>query len=149
MPSDHEIRTAIAGVVETAAPNAIVFSWWVLGFDVGQWAGLLASADDSNRSHGWVITRKAILREEGPNGVTDRTATYAVWGFHYYTTGNETANTEDVFQAEVDAVADALVANAVTGVRLEPVQFPTIDLGKFGEELLHFARGELVVKWCA
>ncbi len=148
MPSDHDIRVGIAAKVKLAAPLAVVFPWWCLGFDIPRWPGMLRSEDDSERAHGWVVTRRALDRTEANNGFFDTRATYAVWGFHYYATGNETANSEDLFQAELDAVAAALTPGAVSGVRLDPLQFPLIQIAKFGEELLHVGQGQIVAFWC-
>jgi hypothetical protein len=148
VPSDHDIRIDLQAVIEAAAPLAVVFPWWCLGFDLPQWPGMLVSDDDQDRPHGWIITRQAISRAEAANGLTDRRATYAIWCFHYYDTGSEAANSEDLFQAEIDAVADALGAASVSGIHLEPVQFPRILIAKFGEELLHVAQGSMEVVYC-
>ena len=135
-------------VVQAAAPLAVVFPWWCLGFDMSRWPGLLTSPDDDDRPHGWVITRMSILRTEAAQGLTDRRAVYAIWGFHDYSTGSEASNSEDLFQAELDAVADALGSDVVTGVHLEPLQYPQIQLSKFDQELLHLAKGDIGVVYC-
>jgi hypothetical protein len=146
--TDQEIREGIGTVVQAAAPLAVVFPWWCLGFDTGRWPGLVVSANDQDRPHGWVITRSAEERSEVPGGLFDVKSTYQVWAFHYYATGNEDANSEDLFSAEIDAVATALTPTSVAGVRLEPLQFPIISIFQCGQELLHVAKGQLVASCC-
>jgi hypothetical protein len=56
----HETKAAIKTVIETCAPKAAVFDWWVLGDDYKKWPSLLRSSSDlgSNnkpRTHGYVV----------------------------------------------------------------------------------------------
>lgn len=155
-PSDSTIRDALGDAIATAAPLAVVYRWWVLGQDDSQWPGLLRSsldtdADGRKRVHGYVITRRGSTGEYvGNKTAARRTHTYWILGFHYYSTGTQSSNSEDTFSAEIDAIMDSLddKASAVSALsRMEPVAWD-FDLKSFGGELIHIARGVLTVTPC-
>lgn len=155
-PSDATIRDAIGDVIAAAAPLAVVYRWWVLGADEGQWPGYLRSTSDTDSSgrkrvHGYVITRRQSTAEEvGNRNVARRTHTYWILGFHYYSTGTQASNSEDTFSAEIDAISDELddKAGLVSALsRREPVSWD-FDLKSVGGELLHIARGIITVQPC-
>jgi hypothetical protein len=148
--SDKDIKAAIAEVIETAAPLSVVFPWWVLGHEMEEWPGILRSPDDNDRSHGWIITRRSNERTPGVGGTSDQRRLYHLWGFHYYETGNADLNTDDLFQAEIDAIGDALSdSDAITIIDYhEQLQVPFIGVIKAGSELLHMALCQLTVSVC-
>lgn len=150
-PNDSQIRSTLRTLVQDAAPTAIVFPRWELGYNPVEWPGLIRSSNDNDRAHGWVITRRAIDAEKNGQRCPKRDYVYAVWGFHYYLTGDDATNSEDLFQAEVDAVCATLDTDLKTAhpeLRLiEPIGFQ-LDLYGFGGELLHVAQGRLVVQPC-
>lgn len=148
--TDAQVRTAIEGVIQTAASSAVVYPWWVLGVKQDMWPGILRSSSDSNRVHAYVFTRSANLGTEKAMRCVERTWSYDLWAFHYYSTGTRTANSDLTFNAELNAIADAFddvstLANALK--RREPIRW-TIDLNVYGGELLHFAVGQLTIEAC-
>lgn len=148
--SDEDIRTAIAGVITTAAPLAVVFPWWVLGVKQDMWPGMLRSSQDSDRVHGYVITRTADEGREVAMRCVERAWSYDIWAIHYYQTGTSAANTDLTFNEELDTITAAFdnvasLANALK--RRSPIRW-TIDLNVYGGELLHFAVGQITFDPC-
>lgn len=150
-PTDAEIREAIATTIATAAPLAVVFRWWALGAEVDDWPGMLRSALDSERAHGYLITRTGSPEADdvGIRG-TKRKVEYTILGFHYYSTGTQSANTETTFAIEIDAITAALDDKATIPSALSnrtPITW-NFDLKSYGGELLHIARGVISVTLC-
>jgi len=148
--TDAQIRTAVESVITTAAPLAVVFPWWALGIKQDMWPGSLRSASDSNRVHGYVITRTADEGREVAMRCVERTWSYDVWGLHYHATGNKTANSDLSFNLELDAITAAFddVATLPAALkRRSPIRW-TIDLNVYGGELLHFAVGQITIDPC-
>lgn len=155
-PADATIRAAIASAIETAAPLARVYSWWVLGADENQWLGYMRSPSDTDsnnraRVHGYLVTRRGSTAEyQGNRQLARRTHTYFIYGFHYYSTGTEDSNSEATFTAEIDAICDALDDKASLDTSLsrsQPIAWE-FDLKPVGGELVHIARGTLTVQPC-
>jgi len=147
--TETQIRAAIAGVITTAAPNAVVFPWWVLGHDSNTWPGVLISSADGNKPHGYVITRTNTEGErKNPQCVT-RSLTYDIWAFRYYDEGSTSAaNSDLVFNTELDAICNAFINAATLPGELQRVEEEPsfrMDLDIFGGELLHYATGRLVI----
>lgn len=148
--TDAQVRTAIAGVIQTAASSAVVYPWWVLGVKQDMWPGILRSSSDSNRVHAYVFTRSDNTGIEKGMRCVERIWTYDIWGFHYYLTGTSSSNSDLTFNAELNAICDAFddvstIADALK--RRQPPRF-TIDLNVYGGELLHFAVGQLTIEAC-
>lgn len=149
--SDHDIKGAIAEVIAGAAPKAVIFPWWALGRNQAEWAGLLRSPEDDDRAHGWIITRRANQRIGLVGGASEQRRTYYLWLFHYYDTGNAESNSDDLFQAELDAVGDAFADRYGIPALIsdhEEFQVPIIDLISSGDELLHVGYGQLILTVC-
>ena len=150
-PNDSQIREQLRAQIQTVAPLAVVFPRWELGYNPVEWPGLLRSPNDDGKAHGWVITRRRNSGKKNHRRCVDRDWAYAIWGFHYYLTGNDATNSEDLFSAECDAVADTLDKDlelALPKLQLiEAVDFQ-FDLFGFGSEMLHLAQGVLVVRPC-
>lgn len=148
--TDAQVRTAIEGVIQTAAPLAVVYPWWVLGTKPDMWPGSLRASADGNRVHAYVFTRSRDEGVEKAMRCVDRLWTYDLWAFHYYSTGTKTANSDLTFNAELNAVAAAFddVATLTAALkRRQPLQW-NIDLNVYGGELLHFAVGSLTIEAC-
>jgi hypothetical protein len=148
--TDAQVRTAIETVIQTAAPLAVVYPWWVLGAKQDIWPGLVRSASDGNRAHGYVFTRSRDEGIEKAMRCVDHLWTYDLMGFHYYSTGTKAANTDLTFNAELDAIAAAFddVASLPAALkRRQPLQW-NVDLNVYGGELLHFAVGSLTIEAC-
>lgn len=153
LPSDQSVRAAISAIVTSAAPNAVVAGRWILRFEQGQWPGLLrpATGIDAGKTHGYVITR---LRN-GPAtliglGRVKRFWTYSILGLHFYDTGTDASNSENLFKAEIDAITAALDAASVSGTKQVPEQMVMFeeDLKQYGTEFCHVALGTFVVEPC-
>lgn len=148
--TDAQVRTAIEAVIVAAAPLAVVYPWWVLGADSAIWAGVLKSSSDGNRVHGYVLTRSRNVGVERGLRCVERTWSYDVWGFHHYSTGNRTANSDLDFNAELDAIAlafDDVASLPAQLKRRDPLEWQ-VDLNVYGGELLHFAVGQLTLEAC-
>lgn len=149
-PTDADIREALATTIATAAPLAVVFRWWALGAEVDDWPGMLRSALDSERTHGYLITRTATTAEDAGVRGTKRTAEYTILGFHYYSTGTQSANSETTFATEIDTITAALDDKATIDTDLSrrtPITW-NFDLKSYGGELLHIARGVISITLC-
>lgn len=146
--TDAQIREAIETVLNAKTTNAVVFPWWALSHRPEHWPGQLVSSAESDRVHGYVVTRSLTDGErKNPQCVT-RSFNYDIWGFHFYETGTRTANTDFAFNAELDAISDAfIIASSLPPAlaRAEPPSF-RVDLNVFGGEMLHYAIGRLVVE---
>ena len=155
-PADATIRASIAAALAVGAPNAVVYSWWVLGADENEWPGLLRSSNDLDtngrkRVHGYVITRRESTGEfQGNNRVARRSYQYMIVGFHYYSTGTSASNSEATFTAEIDAITDELDDKSGLDANLQRIQPVSwfFDLKPIGGELLHIVRGTLTVEPC-
>lgn len=149
--TEQQIRAAIETVIINAAPNAVVFPWWSLGHRRDTWPGQLKPllGPDADKVHGYVITRTATEGERKNPQCVERSFVYDIAAFHFYDTGNRTANSDYTFNAELDAICDAFIVASSLPQELgrveEEPQF-RIDLGVFGGELLHYATGRLVVR---
>lgn len=157
--TEAQIREAIKEVVEAAAPLAVVFSWWCLRPDPNTWPGILTptSGADSDKPHGYVITRR---RTEPTGGGDDgrinvcrvrRLFNYDIIGIHYHDTGNEDANSDLKFNAELDAICDSFINKENfqdTALARSHVPEFAVDLRMLGGSLKHFALGSLVVEQC-
>ena len=150
-PNDSQIRESLRALIQAAAPLALVFPRWELGYNPVEWPGLIRSSNDAGRAHGWVITRRRNNGKKDHKRCVKRDWAYAVWGFHYYLTGDDALNSEDLFSAECDAVAETLDKDLETAQPelqiIEPVDCQ-FDLYGFGGEMLHVAQGVLIVRPC-
>lgn len=148
--TDQQVREAIEAVVQAAAPNAVIYNWWILGANPGMWAAMLKSPSDGGRVHGYVFTRVGDVGREVGMRCVEHTWTYDLWGFHHYATGNKTANTDFDFITELDAIAagfDNVAALPAQLKRREPLNWD-VDLNVYGGELLHFARTNVTLIAC-
>ena len=148
--TESDVRSAIESLIQTAAPNAVVFPWWVLGYQRDVWPGLLRSDADGGKVHGYVITRSMSDGTETGMRCVRRYWSYEIWGFHYYATGNKTSNTDLTFNAEFDAITTAFDDVSTLAASLQRRQPPkwNVDLGVYGGELLHFAVGTITIEAC-
>src|SRR5262245_9465514 len=152
--TELQIRDAIKTVLAAAAPNAVIFPWWVLGHDPNQWPGVLkpSSGPDAKMVHGYIVTRVNSEGIRRNSQCVRRIFTYAIWGFRYYDATSTNASSSDVvFNAELDAISQAFVIASSLPLELRRVredgepQFK-LDLAVLGGELLHYATGRLVVE---
>ncbi len=87
MPSSYDIQLAIAAIIKTAAPTAVVIPRNILGeLDRGNFA-MLQSSDDSNKVHGWVVT---LIAQPLVNEIHfEYDPRFWVWQILEYETGND------------------------------------------------------------
>lgn len=149
--TDAQVRNAIAAVIETAEPAAVIFNWNALGHQMNEWPGMFRLA--AGGTHGWIIKRTGTESEWKGNGGRDRKFwIYDVWGFYGFRPGKEADNSDEEFAAILDAVYEAVRASGKLGLEeveehglLQWQMITTIDCG---EETLHFAQGRLRVMLC-
>src|SRR5262245_38433276 len=152
--TEAQMRAALQAEIEAAAPLAVVFPWWALGHDPNEWPGILKSPADSDRVHGYVITRRRTFGErENPNCVR-RFFTYQIRGLRWYDeTGNEDANSDLAYNAELDAIGARFANKSSLPAPLKRIAEESelnfdVDLNVFGGELLHRSVGEITFEQC-
>lgn len=147
MPTEKQIRDAIAATIQTAAPLAVVIPRNILGMKNDGWLGLLQSASDQNRIRGWMVTLQSQpLIEDRLNGA-EYELRFSVWQFLQYWTGSNTDNSEDTFSAEREAVVSAFAGSLGSPLEwAKPLQFSLIDLFSVGDRLVHIAQGSIAVR---
>ncbi len=148
--TDTEVREAIADVIKTAQPDAIVFNWNVLGHNMADWPGLFR-VDDAV-THGWLIKRNGT-QSEWKNAYRDRQFwIYDIWGFFGFRAGKEGDNSDEDFAEITDSIYAGFKAEGKLGLEEveehELLQFNLITTIDCGEETLHFAQGRLRVRLC-
>lgn len=147
------MRTALEAEIVLAAPLSVVFPWWALGDDENQWPGKLVSAADGDRVHGYVITRRRTFAErEQPNCVR-RFFTYQIRGLRFYETGTRTANSDLMYNAELDAICARFnsrpdLPQAIRRIAEDSELNFTIDLAIYGGQMLHRSIGEITIEQC-
>src|SRR5262245_51630521 len=110
--TEAQIRAAIRTVLAAQAPNAVIFPWWVLGYDPNTWPGVLkpSSGPDANKVHGYVFTRTNTEGERRNSQCVRRQFSYDIWGFYFYDELSTNSTSSDVrFNAEIDAINDAFI----------------------------------------
>ena len=151
MTSDKDIREAIAAQIQIAAPLAIVWNRWVLGHDPGDWPAVMRSPNDANRVHGWCLTRRIIpVTGEMSNHVSTKPK-YYISAVHYHEIGTDADNSEDRFQAEIDAVIQQFAKHdhaAEIIANHEEMQIELIGLQNSGAEYVHWALAGLTLEIC-
>lgn len=148
--TDQDVRNAILSVLQPAVPLAVVYPWWALGANSNLWPGLLESAADGGRIHGYVFTRISTTSRETTMRCVEHTWTYDLWGFHHYSTGSSTSNSDLDFVAELDAINAAFDDAGSLPAPLKrrtPLSW-NIDLQVYGGQLLHFGYANLSLIAC-
>ncbi len=150
MPTEVQIRNAIADRIKTAAPTAVVIPRDIVNALDGTW---LAQLEDANGIvHGWVVTLESMTISEERAGGALYTLRYSVWRFLDYDTGDDTANSEDQGSAEREAVVLAFANQLVlTGAlsNCKPLQFAFARMGLryVGNKCVHIDEGTIEVEW--
>lgn len=147
MASSYEIQTAIADVIATAAPSAVVKPRNILGkLASGDWEMLRSASADGSRIHGWIVTKSADVLSNPTH--LEYSPRYDVWQFLQYSTGNDTTNSEKQFLDEMDAVKEAFVGLSGTLSKALPPSFDDIRPAAEGPDgkLIHIARGVIVIE---
>lgn len=148
MPTEKAIREAIAATIQTAAPLAVVIPRNILGIKNDGWLSMLQSATDQNRVRGWMVTQRAQMLTEQRQQGAEYELRFDVWQFYQYWTGTNTANSEDTFSAEREAVTLAFAPPPYVPLSwAKPLEFSLIDLFPVGEgsKLIHIAQGSIAV----
>jgi hypothetical protein len=141
--ADERIRISLAAHIQTAAPLAVVWSRWALGYNVSEWLGPMRQ-DNTDAAHGWLVTRRRQTVKRTGIHQTAYTRTYALWAFRLFVQGQADDNSEQRFSAEVDAVEAALLPGTQLQIETKTVRIVSLELSSditaFGGELAHFAR---------
>ena len=151
MTSDKDIREAIAAQIQIAAPLAIVWPRWVLGHDPGDWPAVMRSPADGGKVHGWCLTRRYVpVTGEMSNHVSTKPK-YYLSAVHYFLIGTNGDNSEDRFQAEIDAVIQQFAKHETSAEIIanhEEIQIELIGLQNSGAEYVHWALAGLTLEIC-
>jgi hypothetical protein len=146
MPTEKQIRDAIAATIQTAAPQAVVIPRNILGMKDDGWLGFLQSGVDSNRIHGWMVTLQSQAVIEDRVSAAEYELRFAVWQFLQYRTGSNSDNSEDAFSNERGAVLNAFAGALPAPLDgAKPLEFSLVDLFQVGDRLVHIAQGSIVV----
>lgn len=151
--TEAQMREAIETEIIAAAPLSVVYSWWILGGDENQWPAKLVSVNDSNRVHGYVITRRRTFADRENPACVRRFFTYQIRGLRFYESGTRTSNSDLTYNAELDAIC-ARFANkntlpkAISRIADESELDFRVDLNWLGGELLHLSLGEITIEQC-
>jgi hypothetical protein len=155
MITDTQIKNAIYAVLAPAVAPAVVFKRWELGFTPERCADLLRNPNDLYlgvpRIHAWMMTREADQPQQLTGSKFFEFYRYRLWAFHSLEPGPDGANSEDRFITKLEGAKAALRGNQTLGlagqlVVTEPLAFREIDTYPLGEELVHVAKGALVVR---
>src|SRR5262245_22810376 len=151
--TEAQMREAIEGEIQAAAPLAVVFPRWALGGDERQWPGKLVSPADGDRVHGYVITRRRTFGERVNPTCVRRFFTYQIRGLRFYETGDRTANSDLAYNAELDTIyarfANKLsLPKSINRVAEGGELDFRVDLDLYGGQLLHRSLGEITFEQC-
>jgi hypothetical protein len=156
-----KIRHGIKDTITLAAPNARVHSRWALQFDLESTIAMIRN--DSDIIHSWMVMVKKPSADIAKVGGTEYETTldFKIWGMMGYDYGDDSSNSQDAFEDEVDDVIATLRANSnvknafgltnadgVQAIRevIIPSEFD-LDVMGFGEgHDVHVAQGILQVR---
>lgn len=148
MPTEIEIRNAIAARIQTTAPSAVVIPRDIVNALDGTWLSLLEDA--VGKVHGWVVTLEAMTIREDRAGGAEYNLKYSVWRFLDYDTGSDAANSEDQGSAEREAVVLAFANDTALPAVLsntKPLEFARTGLRYVGDKCVHIDEGSITVEW--
>lgn len=169
------IRGALIDLYDEDLGNQIIIhDHWLWGFSLGENASLLRVRDgvEKGRIHGWLIGLNSAIRQrpeprggmQGAHHLRNRNPnrrdvlrSYRVWCYHQLDTGTANLesdeNSENRLAIEIEAVADAFSKFPLMGIDdndwlmgNEELQFPLVDVFKFGEVQANVAQGTLGVR---
>jgi hypothetical protein len=147
----------MAAGIQSVAPLAVVYPWWVLPEDPIAWPGVLRA--DSNdldaagkkRIHAYVIKRDDTDGERVDSSRVRRRYFYTILGFHYFFIGSQTNNSEKLFTAEIDAITAYFDNRTTLPAALGGVEVfrcrTRVNNKTFGEQL-HLGFGSLELRPC-
>lgn len=156
----HETKAAIKTVIETCAPLATVFDWWVLGDDHKKWPALLEShadlyASGKPRTHGYVIefaeAEKSFNSRRG--GGDTQEWWFKIIGLHYHHIA-PVEHSSKLFLTEVFKIADVFKREPAAVMPLPGAlnltqSFEFIHrVMPFGNEMRHAMEAKLLVRPC-
>lgn len=106
MPTQKQMREATKTAIQAAAPTAKVISRNILDLVNNKWLTFLNSPADGKRLHGWCVTWEG---GESDRYLYEYDAVISLFGAYEYRTGDDTSNSEDEWNAEVEAVLNRFV----------------------------------------
>ena len=156
----HQHKAAIKEVLETCAPLAIVFDWWVFGEDHKKWPSLLKSASDLDassreRTHGYVIEFEEATRptEQRLGGSDSQHWSFRVIGLHYHLV-EATAHSSKLFLTELMKIS-AVFRRDPAAVMALPEPLKLVDKYEFihrampfGAEMCHAMEAHISLRPC-
>lgn len=155
---DYKIRRALIEAIDAVTTGAVLHNRMKLLTNADNILSLFVSSEDSNRVHGWMVTRRrgesGLQRSPGepPSpAYVRRENVYVVMGAHYYNFGDDATNTEDAFSLECDKVVAAIDAlGTIAGLPRRPMTY-SLDLVPNGAALVHLFVGEVGIEfdYCA
>jgi hypothetical protein len=146
-PTQKEIVDGVVARIQTLAPASIVIPRNILATKSDGWLGFLQSPNDGNRIHGWMVTPQGMRLLKDWGSYADYELKLLIWQFLQYSTGSDVANSEDVFNAEREAVVVGFAGQLPEPIKLvRPLEFPMVDLFYTGGELVHIAQGSAVAE---
>lgn len=107
MKTDAEIRTAIAGLLQTGSgTDTKVIKRWKLFINDDDWMAALHSVTKNNVVDGWYITRVAVRSNFRATQRWEKEYDYDLWYFRSFRDGTSADNSEYEVNALLDAVAE-------------------------------------------
>lgn len=107
MATEKQIREAVKTAIEAAAPLAKVVSRNILDLASNKWLNFLRAPNDGKKLHGYFVTWDG--GESEPPYLRDYTATISIFGAYEYRTGDDSSNSEDTWNAEVEDVIERFI----------------------------------------
>jgi hypothetical protein len=157
------VRRGIKDTIEAAASSdATVHSRWAMRYSIEDTVAMIQANDDSENIHSWmlsVLNPNPDVQKTG-GGEFEYTLEIRVWGLLGYDYGDDTTNSQDTFEDEVDDVIATLKANAGANAfgisendgrdAIKEIIIPSefqMDVMGFGEGLdVHLAQGIIQVR---
>lgn len=152
MATDKTIRTAIKTLLkEGSGADTRVITRWKLSLDEKDWKAAVRSETDSDKTDGWLISRRRRLSKKVGTYKWEYTYVYVLWYFRTVREGKESSNSEQEMNDLLDAVAEKLEENPTLGFdaedsgvdnheELQVLEIDTVD------EQVHIAQCELTVR---
>jgi hypothetical protein len=148
LPTEIEIRNAIAARIKATAPTAVVIPRDVVNALDGTWLSLLE--DDNGKVHGWVVTLESMPLTEDRGDSAEYDLRFSVWRFLDYDTGDDAANSEDQGSVERAAVVTAFARRSTLPAVLSncsPLEFGRTAIRYVGDKCVHIDEGTITSKW--
>lgn len=109
-----DLRRGLAELIQTAVPEAHVYSRWPLKYSIGDTVELLRSNRDNGRVHAWIMAVNRIEpdteRKAGGNYI-EWDLSVRIWGFVGYEFGVDDDTTQDIIENEARLISSVIYLN--------------------------------------